>query len=80
MYKIHKNEYQEFFNFLFKKPIHAYSETDLVISNNSKVDYKNGRIYYNSDIEKVLRTEAFKRLNKIFQKLYVIYLKDFMKR
>lgn len=67
MYKIHKNEYQEFFNFLFKKPIHAYSETDLVISNNSKVDYKNGRIYYNSDIEKALRTEAFKRLNKIFQ-------------
>lgn len=74
MYKIHKNEYEEFFNFLYKRPIHVYSETDLVLANNNKMDYKNGRIYYTQEIEKVLKTKVFKRLNKIFQLGTEIYI------
>lgn len=66
--KLTYNDYEEFFKKIFKKPeVYLYTDFDPILTAENKEDMKQGIVYYTSEIDKVLQTKAFKRINRIFQ-------------
>ena len=60
-------EVEYFYNFLYKDPKLIIFEPDHIISRNSGQYANDGLIYYTDDIARMMRTQAFRRMSKIFQ-------------
>ena len=69
------NEAEKFYRFLYEKPNLIVFESDHIINRNSGEYANDGLIYYTEDISRLMRTQAFRRMNKIFQ-LGTKYLGD----
>lgn len=61
------NEVEKFYRFLYEKPKLIVFESDHIINRNSGKYANDGLIYYTEDISKLMRTQAFRRMGKIFQ-------------
>lgn len=69
------NEVEKFYEFLYEKPKYIVFESDHIINRNSGKYPNDGLIYYTQDISKLIRTQPFRRMGKIFQ-LGTKYLGD----
>lgn len=61
------NEVEKFYSFLYEKPKYIVFESDHIINRNSGKYQNDGLIYYTEDIAKLIRTQPFRRMGKIFQ-------------
>ena len=61
------NEVEKFYEFLYEKPKYIVFESDHIINRNSGKYPNDGLIYYTEDISRVIRTQPFRRMGKIFQ-------------
>ena len=61
------NEVEKFYGFLYEKPKYIVFESDHIINRNSGKYPNDGLIYYTEDIARLIRTQPFRRMGKIFQ-------------
>ena len=61
------NEVENFYRFLYEKPNLIMFESDHIISRNQGEYANDGVIYYTENIARLMRTQAFRRMSKIFQ-------------
>lgn len=61
------NEVENFYRFLYEKPNLITFESDHIISRNQGEYANDGVIYYTENIARLMRTQAFRRMSKIFQ-------------
>ena len=61
------NEVEKFFRFLYEKPNLITFEFDYIIDRNQGEYANDGVIYYTENIARLMRTQAFRRMSKIFQ-------------
>lgn len=64
--KTHR-DYEQFFNFLYKTPQYVMYELDHILCLYNGGIQNQGLIYYTPEILEVLKTDVYKRSNKIFQ-------------
>lgn len=61
------NEIEQFYKFLYKKPKYIVFEYDHIIDRNYGKYKNDGLICYTNEMSDLMRTKAFRRMNKIFQ-------------
>ena len=66
--KLTFKDYEDFFKMILKKDkVYLHTDFDPILSAENEEDMKQGVVYYTLEIDNILKTKAFKRIDRIFQ-------------